>query len=155
MWLWWILSCTLCTPPLYLLCRQDRFLWNVFAGIWFWANVPSPSPSLKAVVLLASDAGLGEESPHVSAGGAATILTQGLCVCVRTRVYVGNRMTHSSWNLFSLSESHHPQKSSPPFVLNWAYLWSKAEPLISLLHCGEVKWFFFVVDFSHNGLLRL
>lgn len=87
-------------------------------GSDFGRMFPPQVPSLKAVVLLASDAGLGEESPHVSAGGAATILTQGPCVCVRTRVYVGNRMTHSSWNLFSLSESHHPQKSSPPFFLN-------------------------------------
>lgn len=74
-------------PPsgsLYLLCRQDRFLWNVFFGIWFWAKVPSLRPSLKAVVSLTSDVGLGEGSPQVSAGGAATILTQGLCVCLRT-----------------------------------------------------------------------
>ena len=67
---------------------------------------------------------LREGSP-VTAGGAATILTQGLillgvcvCVCVWERegeTEQDKKMMHSGWNLPWLFNIRHPEFSSPPF----------------------------------------
>lgn len=85
---------------------------------------------------------LREESP-VTAGGAATILTQGLillgvcsCACVCTCACVweraGQKMMHRSWNLFWLFNVRHPEYSSPPF-----FKFFSVSDICNYLHLGS------------------